>query len=468
MSSSVNASSSVRPESRGLARAVGFFVFLAAALLGSPVQAQQVHVGGFVQLDRRFALGGDSVRLADFYNVFRPELTASFGGRVDLVVSLDFRFYDFTTARSTDDLKDADLHVPSSLTVWEAQARISGFLLDPLDLTIGKQRVQWGTADGINPTDRLNPYDLSDLTDFTARIPTWAVRAEYYATDDWKVEAVWTPTAHGPLLPPGADGALAGAGGPAPPRSVSSWEEHFEGPLPRMSDNQYGLKIAGHTAGLDVSMSYFYGFDGIPAVDRVLLVGQAEASASQAFEGHAWTALPHIRVLGADLATDWRGVGLWGEGAVVFPEEIARVTVVMANGDSVRNRSVTLKDRPYATWTLGGDYTFAGGWYLNLQWAHGLFLERGADELHDYLVGRFEQRLFRETVTLTLKGAVEVARWSNPLAHLGIGAFPEVVYAPVDNVDVSLGAFLAGGAGTTLFGRWGDVDQVYIRVKASF
>ncbi len=46
--------------------------------------------------------------------------------------------------------------------------------------------------------------------------------------------------------------------------------------------------------------------------------------------------------------------------------------------------------------------------------------------------------------------------------------FPEVVYAPVDNVDVSLGAFLAGGGGTTLFGRWDDADQVYLRVKASF
>jgi len=438
----------------------------ASAPLGTPVQAQQVRLGGFVQLDRRLAVGGDSVRLADFYNVFRPELSASFGGQVDVVVSLDLRFYDFTAARSTEDLKDADRHFPSSLTVWEARTRISGFLLDALDLTIGKQRVQWGTADGLNPTDRLNAYDLSDLTNFTARIPTWAVRAEYYATDDWKVEAVWTPTAHGPLLPVGAGGLLAGTFGGTLPGPVLSWEEHFEPPRRRLSDSQYGLKLAGHAAGLDVSLSYFDGFDGIPAVKRVLLVGQDEAS--QGFDGQAWTALPRMSVLGADMATEWKGIGLWGEGAVVFPEQIELVTDVVANGDSVRNRVVALEDRPYATWTLGGDYTFPGGWYLNLQWAHGLFLERGANELHDYFVGKLERRLRRETVTLALKGVVEVARWSDLSDHLGIGILPEVVYAPVDNVDVSLGAFFVGGGGATLFGSWGDADQVYLRVKASF
>jgi len=466
MSSSASASSSAPSECPGIARTVVGLALTVYALLGTPVQAQEVRLGGFVQLDRRVAVGGDSVQLADFYNVLRPELSARFGGQVDLVLSLDMRFYDFTAARSAEDLKDADRHFPSSFTVWEASTRISGFLLDALDLTIGKQRIQWGTADGLNPTDRLNAYDLSDLTDFTARIPTWAVRAEYYATDAWRVEAAWTPTAHGPLLPPGADGVLAGAGVGTLPGSVPSWEEHFDPPSRRLSDSQYGLKVAGNAAGFDVSLSYFDGFDGIPIVNRVLIVGQDEAA--QAFEGHAWTALPRMRVLGADMATEWRGVGLWGEGAVVFPEQIELITDIVANVDSVRDRVVALEGRPYATWTLGGEYTFPGGWYLNLQWAHGLFLERGADALHDYFVGKLERRLNRETVTLALKGVVEVARWWDPSDHLGIGVLPEVVYAPVDNVDVSLGAFIVGGGSATLFGSWGDADQVYLRVKASF
>jgi hypothetical protein len=466
MSSSASGSLNARSECRGSARVVAVLALAASALAATPLQAQQVRVGGFVQLDRRFAVAGDGPRIPDFYNVFRPGLTASFGGGVDVIVSIDFRFYDFALSWPTDEQKDADDRLPSSLTVWEAQASVSGFLFDALDLSIGKQRIQWGTADGLNPTDRFNPYDLSDPTDFTARLPTWAVRAEYYATDEWRLEAVWTPTAHGPLLPPGADGVLAGAGGGTLSAPIPSWEEHFEAPSLRMSDSQYGLKVAGHAAGFDVSVSYFDGFDGIPAAGRVRLVSQDEAS--QTLDGHAWTALPRMRVLGADVATEWGGVGVWGEGAVVFPERIELVTEVVANGNSVHERAVTLANRPYATWTLGGDYVFPGGWYLNLQWAHGLFLERGAGQLHDYLVGRLERQLFRETVTLTLEGALEVAEWSNWSDHLGLGFFPEVVYSPIDNIDASIGAFIVDGALATLFGSWSDADQVYLRVKATF
>lgn len=467
MSSSASVSSSGERECRHVARPIIPLALLAMVLSGTAARAQQAQVGGFVQLDRRVSLA-DSVRLADFYNVFRPEFGASFEGRAEVVVSVDMRFHDFTNVRSTDDLDSADSHFPNSVTAWEAFARVSGFVIEPLDVTVGKQRIQWGAADGLNPTDRFNAYDLSDLTDFTARIPTWAVRAEYYASDVWWLEAVWTPTAHGPLLPPGMDDLLAGAGGAAPPVPVASWEQHFRPPSRRLGNGQYGLKLAGNVAGTDVSLSYFDGFDGIPAVDRLLFVTPDTASSSPTFDVHAWSALPRQRVIGGDMASEWRGIGLWGEGAVVFPEEIVLLTDLVTQSDSTRERMVALDDRPYPTWTVGGEYTFPGGWYVDLQWAHGLFLERGADQLHDYLVSRFERRLSRETVTLTLDAALEVAQWSDWSDQLGIGILPAVVYAPRDNVDFSLGAFIVAGSGSTLFGRWQDADQAYLRVKASF
>ncbi len=440
-------------------------VFVVALWRGAHAQ-NDVRFGGFVQLDRRVTLA-DSLRLADFYNVFRPELSASFEGRVDVVVSLDLRFYDFTGVESTNELEEADQHFPNTLTVWEAFARVSEFLFDPLDLTIGKQRIQWGTADGLNPTDRFNAYDVSDLTDFTARIPVWAVRGEYYPTADWRVEAVWTPTAHGPVLPPGMGGMFASAGAPVLSAPVASWEPHFEPPSPRFGNSQYGLKVAGRAAGLDLAVSYFDGFDGIPLVERFAFV-TTDSSPASPFVGHTWSTLPRLRVFGADVATEWRGIGLWGEGAVVFPSEIEVVTDVLTPDHSVRERVIGLEGQPYTTWTVGGDYTFGGGWYLNLQWAHGLFLERGAGQLHDYLVGSLERRLFRGTMTISVEGAAELAQWGDWSDHLGYAVFPAVVYSPVDNVDVSVGGLLAGGGGATLFGRWSDVDQIYVRVKAVF
>lgn len=463
MNTSASASSSARADRPGI-RAIGIALLLGFMLLPGAALAQQVRLGGFVRLDRRFTLA-DSVRIADFYNVFRPELTASFDGQADVVVSLDMRFNDFTGVRSTDELQQPDRHFPNSLTVWEAFARLSGFLVEPLDLTIGKQRIQWGTADGLNPTDRLNAYDLSDITDFTARLPTWALRAEYWATDAWRVDATWTPTAHGPLLPVGMDGMLTSSGVPGPPGSVTSWQLHFDALPGDFADSQYGFRVAGTVAALDVSLSWFDGSDGVPIAERIRFAVPDTAVQQPAFEAHAWSALPRLRVLGADVATEWRGIGLWGEGAIAFPDDQETVTEVVTPSDSVSGRVDALDGTPYATWTVGGDYTFPGGWYVNLQWAHGIFLEQVADRLHDYLVTRFERGLSRETVSLEVKAAVELPGGSD---HPGWGIFPEVVYSPVDNIDVSLGGFFGGGGAGTLFGRWSDAGQAFLRVTASF
>jgi hypothetical protein len=440
---------------------------LGAALLGvQPVAAQDLRFGGFVRLDRRISLV-DPGRLADFYHVFRPELSASFEGQAEVVVSLDARFYGLK-ARSAEELARANRHVRSSVTLWEAFARISGFVVSPLDLTVGKQRILWGAADGLNPTDRFNAYDLSDLTDFTARVPVWAVRGEYYATADWRIEAVWTPTAHRPILSPGMDDLVGGAGHGAPPGPATSRTGHFETPSFGLRNSQYGFKVAGGAAGLDFSASYFDGFDGIPAVRRVTFLSPEASGSTPTYDAHVWSMLPRIRVLGADVAAEWRGVGLWAEGGIVLPDGVEIVTDVVTGSDSLRERGMAIEGKAYATWTVGGDYRFRGGWYLNLQWAHGLFLDRGAGQLHDYLIGKLERRLLRETVTVSLQGDVEVVQWSNWSDHAGYGVYPKVVYSPVDNVDLSVGGLLAGGRGDALFGHFGDLNQVYLRVEVSF
>jgi hypothetical protein len=438
-----------------------------AALLGvQPTAAQELRFGGFVRLDRRITLA-DSVRFADFFSVFRPEFSASFEERAEVVMSLDMRFHGFPDARSNTELQDAGRHFPNSVTVWEAFAHVPEFLVEPLDLTIGKQRIQWGTADGLNPTDRFNAYDLSDLTDFTARLPVWAVRVEYYATPGWKLEGVWTPTAHGPLLPREMEDLFA-AGVGSPSGSIRSWQGHFEPPSRAFRNSQLGLKGAGRLTGLDVAVSYFRGHDAVPAMRRVAFMSPDTSVSAPTFDAHAWSVLPHSQALGADVATEWRGIGLWAEGALVFPEEIVLVTDMISESDSVRNRVTTTEEEPYATWTAGGDYRFHGGWYLNLQWAHGIFLERGRGQLHDYLIGKLQYRLLREMVQVSLEGVVEVAQWSEWSDHTGYAMYPQIEYSPVDGLDVALGGLFAGGGDGALFGRLGTVDQLYLRVRASF
>ena len=432
-----------------------------AATAVTPAQAQEVRLGGLLRLERRVAIA-DSVRFIDFHNLFRPSLSVDFGGRTVLESSFDVRFYDLSNVTYGDGLDDSEQHFPTNITLWEAYVRLSGVLHKSLDLTVGKQRTAWGTADGLNPTDRFDGRDISDPVDFTARVPTWGIRGEYYLTDRWWIDAAWTPTAHGPILPKGFDGLFGTGGLEGLAGSVTEVDQRFEPPGGRLSDGQFGARVRGVAWGLDVSASYFDGFDGLPVIRGIVLEdsGSSGGTAALVFSG-----LPRFRVLGGDLAGERFGIGFWAEGAVVFPERV-EVSPVGVAGTTAS--IVTLDDRPYATWTAGADHTFSKGVYLNLQWAHGLFFERNSDELHDYLMMRLDRSFLRDKVTVALEGAAEFAQWTSPRESFGYAVFPKVDYRPGDGVTLSLGGILAGGRGESTLSLWSKADQLYLRASAVF
>jgi hypothetical protein len=449
---------------------VGVGVLLLLFSLPGAIMAQAPVIGGYLQLDRRLELGGDSVRIADFYNRFRPEISSRLDPRLYVFASLDLRFYDFTTAGSTVDLEDVGRNFPTELTVWEAYANLSGVLVDGLDVTIGKQRIQWGTADELNPTDQLNAYDFSDLTNFTARVPSWAARLEYYVAD-LRLEAVWLPTFHPPILPRGGSQLFLLSRPLAAPQgaTVRLDSDYLVFPSRSLGNGSFAAKLAGYAAGFDYSLSYFDGFDGLPIPRRVELAPAVPPTPQPGtLAGKVWLTFPRVRTVGADFATERGGVGLWGEGALVYPKEVPLVTVVYTGPDSVVERGVALEDSPFLKSALGLDYMFPGGWYANIQWAHGLFFERGAGELHDYFVGRLEKKFSRDQLKLAIGGALEIGRWSDLSGNYGWGAFPELTYAPLDNLEMVVGTFLVDGRGESLFGAWDDTDQAYLRLKVSF
>lgn len=452
-----------RPRRGPTVAAVAALVVALAAAGGAA--AQTPRLGGFLSLDRRFEIGGDQVRVADFYNRFRAEVSSDPGEGLYLFVSLDARFYDFSPGRSGSE--GGELGPPTELSVWEAYVELRRFLVDDLDLTVGKQRVRWGTADELNPTDIVNAHDLTDLVDFTARVPTWALRADYYLGEK-TLTGVWLPTARPPLLPRGGAALFQGdLTNLVPPGArVVALEDRMESASRRPADGVYGIRFAGYAAGVDYSVSWVDGSHGIPVPTRLELAPDGDASDPDGLTGKVVFGVPRARFLGADMVTDLGGARLWGEATLVLPERVE--TTALLEGEGVVARRLTVDDRPFIRSTVGVDYTFPGGWYGNLQWAHGLFLERGADAVHDYVVGRVEKGFLRDELEMALGGAVEAGSWSDPGEDLGWGFFPELTYSPVDNLEWVVGTFLVGGRGASLFGVWDDADQAYARVKVSF
>lgn len=176
----------------------------AVLLLGlslAPVVAQP-HFGGELTLDKRVIVGDDSVAVADFYNRLRIGLSAPLGERLYLFSSVEARFYDRPRTATSGDLEDVQEAFPLDVMLWEGYADVYGFLFLNLDLRLGKQRIAWGRADQLNPTDNLNPDDFSDLIRFYEKLPTWAAKGTYYA-GQFQITGVWVPTLTPILLPRG-------------------------------------------------------------------------------------------------------------------------------------------------------------------------------------------------------------------------------------------------------------------------
>lgn len=70
------------------------------------------------------------------------------------------------------------------------------YSVSKFDFRVGQQEFNWGKADLINPIDQLNPSDLTRAFNadmgFT-KIPVFAARVDYYATNNHRLQAVYIP-----------------------------------------------------------------------------------------------------------------------------------------------------------------------------------------------------------------------------------------------------------------------------------
>ncbi len=82
---------------------------------------------------------------------------------------------------STDSLFSVGGIAPVSLDLREAYFELNGFIFSNVDLKVGRQRIAWGTADKLNPTDNVNALDLSDPWDFGRHLGSDGVQLSVYA-----------------------------------------------------------------------------------------------------------------------------------------------------------------------------------------------------------------------------------------------------------------------------------------------
>ncbi|MBN2521772.1 MAG: hypothetical protein JXB24_00780 [Bacteroidales bacterium] len=372
------------------------------------------------------------------------------------------------------DLYNKGIVDPYNLEIREAYVQLNGFLTKNLDIAIGRQRIVWGTADKLNPTDNLNPYDMEDILDFGRHRGSDAINLNYYFTTDFSMQGIFIPFFQPANMPVGIFSDALNPGMELPQGMVlKGYSDTIL--MPRYSVSQSSvsaLKFKGFAKGVDFSVSYVWGIDGLPINTRNTFI-PVDSIGGINIDSQLSFARTHI--IGADLATSLAGIGCWAEAAVFIPDK----DIVMTNDLSafypmlpipVTQDSLILdKTKPYLKFVIGGDYFFRDGSYFNIQYMHGFIHERGNKSLNDYFFLQYEKKFFNEKLKIApIGGGFIVSDWNELKDNYALVYMPEITYQATANAEITLSTVIFDGKGDTMFANLKDYNMFMFKLKYSF
>jgi hypothetical protein len=304
------------------------------------------------------------------------------------------------------------------------------------DLRIGQQRIAWGKADGINPTDNFNPVNYTRPFAEDNRIEIPALRLKHYY-EDWIFDVVWVPFFIPAKLPESGSRWLSDNGQiPSLPfgYELNSIEvKPIMEPEFSLLNSEYGIRISKWSGTVDASISYFHGWEKEP-ISHITMIPVSSTLMDIIVE----PAYHMIDVIGGDFSKDLVDYVVRGEAAYVIPDEVG------------------IK-KPYFSFVVGFDTYPSDKSYLNIQ----MFGEKEIEE--------------RINLGLTAAYQYDLSDFSqlemNGVYHFGGNDFlinPKYNREVADDLSLSIGAYLFFGEEGTEFGQLSDKDFVCIELKKTF
>ena len=233
-----------------------------------------------------------------------------------------------------------------------------------------------------------------------------------------------------------------------------------------------GLKFKGFAKGVNFSLSYVWGYDGLPFATKNTFI---PVDTLGGININSQLSYARTHIIGADLVTSIAGIGVWAEAAAFIPGK----DVIMTNDLSafypmspvpVTQDSLVLdKTKPYIKFVVGGDYFFSDGSYLNVQYLHGFFHERARENLNDYFFLRYEKTFLNNKLKITpIGGGFIVTGWNNIKDNYALAYMPEIVYKATINSEITLATVIFDGKGDNLFAQLKDYNMLMLKLKYSF
>lgn len=313
--------------------------------------------------------------------------------------------------------------------------------LGDFEVAVGKQRRSWGSTDGVNPVDILNPRDMT----FPPEASKLAVPMLYGTlhSGDARVQLAVVPLFTASRLPGAAWQAPLTPSLPPGARLVGVLPPEIHEPETTLANIQFGVRATFDLDAFDVSATYFSGFRTQPTPSARLV----PAGAPGEFRLQPVLRYDRVQLIGLDFSGVVGDVVLRGEAAYAFTADPSGVDPAVSN--------------PYLQAVVGAEYAIPSGPRVVLQGV----LDYTAPDAD----GEAELELKAMTVLTYQAGArtrLDLA-WMQSLEGSGL-AIPGVAYTFADGVVGEAKAYVFYGAAGSEFGGWKENSQLRLSVAYSF
>lgn len=319
-------------------------------------------------------------------------------------------------------------------------------------LTIGKQQVVWGKADGLKVLDVVNPQDFREfvLDDFDdSRIPLWTLNAEI-PIQDATLQLLWIPDQTYHKIPESGATYEFVSNVPQAPPGVTVIQNSFDRPNDVIGDSDAGLRLSGFWKGWDLSFNYFYHYDDVPVLYRSLSIGPGGpvATINPGYE--------RTHLVGGTFSNAFGDVTLRGEVGFSFDKFYSAI-------DSTDVDGVHQTDE--FAYVIGLDWFGFSETLLSVQFFQNILTDDATGLLRDQVensVSFLAQRDFRND-TFTLSN-IWVHNFNDDDGFIR----PKIEHELRDNLNLWGGLDFFYGSKAGLFGQFDRTDRLVFGMEWGF
>ncbi len=319
-------------------------------------------------------------------------------------------------------------------------------------LTIGKQQVVWGQADGLKVLDVVNPQDFREfvLDDFEeSRIPLWTVNAEI-PIKDVTLQLLWIPDLTYHNIPE-FDATYAFVSNvPSVPPLIPFAFDDFDRPNNPLKDSDAGARLSAFVGGWDLTLNYLYHYDDTPVVRRGF--GLTDTG----FGIVARPGYERTHLVGGTFSNAFGNLTLRGELGYSFNKFYSTDNLLDADG---------VVETDEFAYVLGFDWFGFNETFLSVQLFQNFLTEDDEGLLRDRVETSVSLNVQRDFLNDSL---IAETLWVHNVNHGDGFVRPKLSYEWRSDTKVWAGFDIFYGSGEGLFGQYDQHDRAVLGIEWSF